>query len=311
LKVFHSINQFKSKAKTIVTHGTFDGVHIGHKKIIKRLLFSAKELNCKSLVLTFFPHPRMVLQKDSDVKLINTIEEKINLLAKTGLDNLVIHPFDQVFSRLTAEEFVKNVLVDSFNVKKIIIGHDHRFGRNRTADIDDLIAFSEVYGFEVEQIYAQEINEVAVSSTKIRNATLDGNIDLANNYLDYNYSFKGKIVKGKKLGRTIGFPTANFEIEDIYKLIQQNGVYVIQSKINETTIFGMMNIGFNPTVGVNAKTIEVCYFDFNDDLYVQLLTVTILHRLRSEQKFDSLDSLKQQFKSDQKAALDFIKTLEN
>lgn len=311
MKVFHSINQFKSKAKTIVTLGTFDGVHIGHKKIIERLLFSAKELNCESLVLTFFPHPRMVLQKDSDVRLLNTIEEKAYLLSKTGLDNLVIHPFDQAFSRLTAEEFVKNILVDCFNVKKIIIGHDHRFGRNRTADIDDLIAFSEVYGFEVEQISAQEINEVAVSSTKIRNAILDGNIDLANNYLDYNYSFKGKIVKGKQLGRTIGFPTANFEIEDIYKLIPQNGVYVVQSKINETTIFGMMNIGFNPTVGVNAKTIEVFYFDFNDDLYGQQITVTILHRLRSEQKFDSLDALKQQLKSDQKAALDFIKTLEN
>lgn len=311
MKVFHSINQFKSKAKTIVTLGTFDGVHIGHKKIIERLLFSAKELNCESLVLTFFPHPRMVLQKDSDVRLLNTIEEKADLLSKTGLDNLVIHPFDQAFSRLTAEEFVKNILVDCFNVKKIIIGHDHRFGRNRTADIDDLIAFSEVYGFEVEQISVQEINEVAVSSTKIRNAILDGNIDLANNYLDYNYSFKGKIVKGKQLGRTIGFPTANFEIEDNYKLIPQNGVYVVQSKINEKMIFGMMNIGFNPTVGENAKTIEVFYFDFNDDLYGQQITVSILHRLRSEQKFDSLDALKQQLKSDQIATLDFIKTLEN
>lgn len=310
MKVFQSINQFKSKAKTIVTLGTFDGVHIGHKKIIERLLLNAKELNCESLVLTFFPHPRMVLQKDSDVKLLNTIEEKTNLLSKTGLDNLVIHPFDQAFSRLTAEEFVKNVLVDSFNVKKIIIGHDHRFGRNRTADIDDLIAFSEVYGFEVEQISVQEINEVAVSSTKIRNAILNGNIDLANNYLDYNYSFKGKIVKGKQLGRTIAFPTANFEIEDNYKLIPQNGVYVVESLINERTIFGMMNIGFNPTVGENAKTIEVFYFDFNDDLYGQQITVSILHRLRSEQKFDSLDALKQQLKSDQMAALDFIKIQE-
>jgi riboflavin kinase/FMN adenylyltransferase len=311
LKVFHSINQFKSKLKTVVTLGTFDGVHIGHKKIIERLLLNAKELNCESLVLTFFPHPRMVLQKDSDVKLLNTIEEKTNLLSKTGLDNLVIHPFDQAFSRLTAEEFVKNILVDCFNIKKIIIGHDHRFGRNRTANIDDLIAFSKIYGFEVEQISVQEINDVAVSSTKIRNAILDGNIDLANKYLDYNYSFKGKIVKGKQLGRTIGFPTANFDIEDNYKLIPENGVYVVESLINENKIFGMMNIGFNPTVGENAKTIEVFYFDFNGDLYGQQITVSILHRLRSEQKFDSLDALKNQLKSDQNTSLDFIKTLEN
>jgi len=307
LKVFHSINQFKSKSKTVVTLGTFDGVHVGHKKIIERLLFNAKELNCESLVLTFFPHPRMVLQKDSDVRLLNTIEEKADLLSKTGLDNLVIHPFDQAFSRLTAEEFVKNILVDCFNVKKIIIGHDHRFGRNRTANIDDLITFSKIYGFEVEQISAQEINEIAVSSTKIRNAILDGNIDLANNYLDYNYFFKGKIVKGKQLGRTIGFPTANFIIEENYKLIPENGVYIVESLIDENRIFGMMNIGFNPTVGENSKTIEVYYFDFNDDLYGQQITVSILHRLRSEQKFDSLEALKNQLKSDQMTSLDFIK----
>ena len=307
MKVFHSINQFKSKSKTVVTLGTFDGVHVGHKKIIERLLFNAKELNCESLVLTFFPHPRMVLQKDADVKLLNTIEEKANLLSKTGLDNLVIHPFDQAFSRLTAEEFVKNILVDCFNITKIIIGHDHRFGRNRTANIDDLIAFSKIYGFEVEQISAQEINDVAVSSTKIRNAILDGNIYLANNYLDYNYSFKGKIVKGKQIGRTIGFPTANFEIDDSYKLIPKNGVYVVESLINQNRIFGMMNIGFNPTVGENAQTIEVYYFDFNGDLYGQQITVSILHRLRSEQKFDSLEALKNQLKSDQMDSLDFIK----
>jgi riboflavin kinase/FMN adenylyltransferase len=295
----------------VVTLGTFDGVHVGHKKIIERLLFNAKELNCESLVLTFFPHPRMVLQKDADVKLLNSIEEKAHLLSKTGLDNLVIHPFDQAFSRLTAEEFVKNILVDCFNVKKIIIGHDHRFGRNRTANIDDLIAFSKIYGFEVEQISAQEINDVAVSSTKIRNAILDGNIDLANNYLNYNYSFKGKIVKGKQIGRTIGFPTANFEIDDSYKLIPKNGVYVVESLIDQNRIFGMMNIGFNPTVGENAQTIEVYYFDFNGDLYEQQITVSILHRLRSEQKFDSLEALKNQLKSDQMAALDFIKKQDN
>ena len=311
MKVFHSINQFESKSKTIVTLGTFDGVHVGHKKIIERLLLSAKELKCESLVLTFFPHPRMVLQKDSDVKLLNTIEEKSDLLAKTGLDNLVIHPFDQAFSRLTAEEFVKNILVDAFNIKKIIIGHDHRFGRNRTANIDDLIAFSKIYDFEVEQISVQEINDVAVSSTKIRNAILNGNIELANTYLDYKYSFEGKIVKGKQLGRTIGFPTANFELENNYKLIPENGVYVIESQLNKKMFFGMMNIGFNPTVSGNAKTIEVYYFDFDGDLYNKKISVSILHRLRSEQKFDSLEALKKQLNLDKSASLDFIKTNKN
>ena len=311
MKVFHSINQFESKSKTIVTLGTFDGVHVGHKKIIERLLLSAKELKCESLVLTFFPHPRMVLQKDSDVKLLNTIEEKSDLLAKTGLDNLVIHPFDQAFSRLTAEEFVKNILVDAFNIKKIIIGHDHRFGRNRTANIDDLIAFSKIYDFEVEQISVQEINDVAVSSTKIRNAILNGNIELANTYLDYKYSFEGKIVKGKQLGRTIGFPTANFELENNYKLIPENGVYVIESQLNKKMFFGMMNIGFNPTVSGNAKTIEVYYFDFDGDLYNKKISVSILHRLRSEQKFDSLEALKKQLNLDKSASLDFIETNKN
>lgn len=311
MKVFHSINQFESKSKTIVTLGTFDGVHVGHKKIIERLLLSAKELNCESLVLTFFPHPRMVLQKDSDVKLLNTMEEKSDLLAKTGLDNLVIHPFDQAFSRLTAEEFVKNILVDAFNIKKIIIGHDHRFGRNRTANIDDLIAFSKIYDFEVEQISVQEINDVAVSSTKIRNAILDGNIELANKYLNYKYSFEGKIVKGKQLGRTIGFPTANFELENNYKLIPENGVYIVESQINQKMFFGMMNIGFNPTVSGNTKTIEVYYFDFDGDLYNKKISVSILHRLRSEQKFDSLEALKKQLNLDKSASLNFIKTNKN
>lgn len=311
MKVFHSINQFESKSKTIVTLGTFDGVHVGHKKIIERLLLNAKELNCESLVLTFFPHPRVVLQKDSDVKLLNTIEEKSDLLAKTGLDNLVIHPFDQAFSRLTAEEFVKDILVDAFNIKKIIIGHDHRFGRNRTANIDDLIAFSKIYDFEVEQISVQEINDVAVSSTKIRNAILDGNIELANKYLNYKYSFEGKIVKGKQLGRTIGFPTANFELENNYKLIPENGVYIVESQINQKMFFGMMNIGFNPTVSGNTKTIEVYYFDFDGDLYNKKISVSILHRLRSEQKFDSLEALKKQLNLDKSASLNFIKTNKN
>jgi len=306
LKIFHSIQDFKQGSKTIVTLGTFDGVHIGHKKIIERLIHNSEESNCETLLLTFFPHPRMVLQDQSEIKLLNTIDEKSLLLEKTGLNNLVIHPFDKAFSRLTAEEFVKNILVDVFNIKKIIIGHDHRFGRNRTANIDDLIVFGQLYDFEVEQISQQEVNEVAVSSTKIRNAILEGNIELANKYLGYDYFFTGKVVKGKQLGRTIGYPTANISIEENYKLIPAQGVYVVSSIIDGKTVFGMMNIGTNPTVGGTVQTIEINYFDLDKDLYDLKIAVSILSRIREEKKFESLEKLKQQLLQDKKSSLDFI-----
>jgi len=306
LKIFNSIQDFKTTSGTIVTLGTFDGVHIGHKKIIERLVQNTDE-KTESLVLTFFPHPRMVLQGDSEIKLLNTIEEKAFLLEKNGLDNLVIHPFDQAFSRLTAEEFVKNILVDIFNIKKIIIGHDHRFGRNRTANIEDLIVFGREYNFEVEQISPQEIDEVSVSSTKIRNSLLDGNVQLANNYLGYNYFLTGTVVKGKQLGRTIGFPTANLSIKENYKLIPLNGVYVVSSIINDKTVYGMMNIGFNPTVNGENQTIEIHYFDFDEDLYDKEIKVSILNRIRSEQKFESVLKLKEQLAQDRITSLEFIK----
>lgn len=307
MKIFNSIQDFKTTSGTIVTLGTFDGVHIGHRKIIERLVQNT-DPTTESLVLTFFPHPRMVLQGDSEIKLLNTIDEKAFLLEENGLDNLVIHPFDQAFSRLTAEEFVKNILVDIFNIKKIIIGHDHRFGRNRTANIDDLIVFGKEYNFEVEQISAQEIDEVSVSSTKIRNSLLDGNIQLANNYLGYNYFLTGTVVKGKQLGRTIGFPTANLSIKESYKLIPQNGVYVVRSIINDKTVYGMMNIGFNPTVNGQNQAIEVHFFDFDEDLYGKELRVSILNRIRSEQKFESVLKLKEQLAQDKITSLEFIKS---
>lgn len=306
MKIFNSIQDFKTTSGTIVTLGTFDGVHIGHRKIIERLVQNT-DPTTESLVLTFFPHPRMVLQGDSEIKLLNTIDEKASLLEENGLDNLVIHPFDQAFSRLTAEEFVKNILVDIFNIKKIIIGHDHRFGRNRTANIEDLIVFGKEYNFEVEQISPQEIDEVSVSSTKIRNSLLDGNIQLANNYLGYNYFLSGTVVKGKQLGRTIGFPTANLSIKESYKLIPQNGVYIVRSTINGKTVYGMMNIGFNPTVNGQHQTIEVHYLDFDEDLYGKELRVSILSRIRPEQKFESVLKLKEQLAQDKTTSLEFIK----
>lgn len=306
MKIFNSIHDFKSAKKTILTLGTFDGVHVGHQKIIQKLIQNASDYNCESLILTFFPHPRMVLQESSEIKLLNTIDEKSILLEKMGLDNLVIHPFDKEFSRLTAEEFVKTILVDALNIRKIIIGYDHRFGRNRSANIDDLIVYGKQYNFEVEQISAQEINAVSISSTKIRNAILEGNMTLANDYLGYNYVLNGTVIKGKQLGRTIGFPTANLKIEEDYKLIPKNGVYIVKSTISQKTVFGIMNIGTNPTVNGENLSIEVHFIDFDTDLYNSKIEISILERIRDEQKFDSIELLKLQIQNDKDFALSYL-----
>lgn len=302
MKVFNSIQSFKCDKKTIATIGTFDGVHIGHRKILDKLIASAKDSNYESLLLTFFPHPRMIVQPEADIKLLNTIDEKKELLEEIGLDNLIIHPFDLEFSNLEAEEFVKSVLVDRFNIHKIIIGYDHRFGKNRSADINDLIQFGEKYNFEVEQIQVKELNDVSISSTKIRKALAEGNIKLANSYLGYNYTLGGKVVLGKQLGRTIGYPTANIQIEESYKLIPKIGVYAVYALINGQRISGMMNIGFNPTVEGTKLTVEINLFDFNEDIYDQFLKIEIVQRLRDEKKFDSLQDLKNQLAQDEVAA---------
>lgn len=289
--------------------GTFDGVHVGHRKILERITQNTENGEYESLVLTFFPHPRMVLKGDSDVKLLNTLSEKMDLLEKLGIQNLVIHPFDETFSRLSAEEFVKTVLVEQFHIQKIIIGHDHRFGSNRTANIDDLIAFGKQYGFEVEQISAQEIKDVSVSSTKIRNALTEGDMYLANEYLGYDYFLTGTVARGKQLGRTIGFPTANLKIEEEYKLIPKNGVYIVKSTINEKLVYGMMNIGFNPTVGGQTQSIEIHFLNFDEDIYDLEITVSLLQYVREEQKFDSVTLLKEQLENDKKTTLDFTNKL--
>jgi riboflavin kinase/FMN adenylyltransferase len=286
-------------------------VHIGHRKILERVAQNTENGKYESLVLTFFPHPRMVLQGESEVKLLNTLSEKIDLLKKIGVQNLVIHPFDKTFSRLTAEEFVKTVLIDQFDIKKIIIGYDHRFGRNRTANIDDLITFGKQHDFEVEQISVQEIDAVSISSTKIRNALMEGNMALANEYLGYEYFLTGTIVRGKQLGRTIDFPTANLQMEENYKLIPRNGVYVVKSAINQKTVFGMMNIGFNPSVAGENLAIEIHFFDFDEDLYDQKLSVSLLEYLRPEQKFESVAFLKQQLEKDRNTSLAHINMLKH
>jgi riboflavin kinase/FMN adenylyltransferase len=311
LNIFHSITEFHSDKKTIVTLGTFDGVHLGHAAILKKLTQNTQNGAFESTVLTFFPHPRMVLQGKSDLKLLNTINEKIELLEKIGIDNLIIHPFDEKFAELSAEAFVSTVLVDQLRVQKIIIGYDHRFGKNRTANIDDLISFGAQYGFEVEQISAQEIDEISISSTKIRTALEEGDIQLANDYLGYSYFLSGTVVKGKQLGRTIGFPTANIALDEEYKLVPQNGVYVVQAEIDGNFIFGMMNIGFNPTVQGKQKTIEAHFFDFEADIYNRKIQVAILQRIRSEKKFETIELLTKQLEEDRSFSRNYLQNLEN
>lgn len=293
---------------TVLTIGTFDGVHIGHQKIIKRLVEVANNKGLQPSLLTFFPHPRMVLQKDANIKLINTISEKELLLKRFGITNLVVKKFTKDFSRLTAEAFVEDILVDQLKAKHVIIGYDHHFGRNRNANINDLRQFGEQFDFDVEEISMQDINDVAISSTKIRAALNDGDIKTANTYLGYNFMLTGTIVKGKGIGKTINYPTANLKIEETYKLIPKQGVYIVQAIIDNVLEFGMMNIGINPTVSGTDQSIEIHFFNLNKSLYDKKLSVQLLHRLRDEQKFDSLDLLKRQLEIDNHNASEFLKT---
>ena len=309
LRIFNSINDFTATKKTIVTLGTFDGVHIGHNAILDKICKAAQQENLESVILTFFPHPRLIVSNNYDIKLLNTIEEKAILLEKKGIQNFIVHPFDKTFSELSPREFVTQVLVDKLNIQKIIIGHDHKFGKDRAADFNDLINFGKEFGFEVEEISAQQINEVSVSSTRIRNALLEGNVSLAKDYLGYPYVLTGNVVKGNQLGRTINFPTANIEIPEEYKLIPKNGVYVVTINVSNQTFFGMMNIGVKPTLGENKRSIEVHLLDFDADIYNQKIQVHILERLRDEQKFESFEALKLQLEVDKQNTIEYFENL--
>jgi len=307
LKIIQTISNFNSLEKTVVTIGTFDGIHIGHQKILKDLIETAKKENKKSVLLTFFPHPRMVLQKEVTIQLLNTIEEKSSLLEKMGLDYLIIHPFSKEFSRLTALDFVRDILVNQLNTSRLIIGYDHHFGKNREGNIHQLKEYSSLYDFNVEEIPAQDIDNVSVSSTKIRNALQEGSLKTANNYLGYNYMLNGTVVNGKSLGGKIGFPTANLEVNETYKLIPKTGVYIIKTVIDSVLFYGMMNIGFRPTVSGKDQTIEAHLFNFNKDLYGKNLRLELLYFLRKEKKFDSIDDLIVQLKLDKENSIAYLK----
>lgn len=308
--VTKNLKNAKSKEPSILTLGTFDGVHKGHKKIIKRLINESKKSNLKSLILTFFPHPRNVINSNSKVKSISTLEEKTEIFSKLGVQELIIQDFNKSFSNITAEEFIE-LLVNNLNLKKIIVGYNHKFGKNRSADINSLKNYGSKYSFEVIEIEAFEIEDIKISSTKIRNSIESGEIDKCNSFLGYNFNIKGKVVKGKSIGKVIGFPTANIVLEEDYKIIPKNGVYLIKSIIENEKLYGMMNIGFNPTFGINKKTIEVNLFNYNKDLYGATLKVELIKFIRDEIKFSDVKELQYQLKSDRENCIDYINSTYN
>ncbi len=306
MRIFDNLKSYSSEKESILTIGTFDGVHIGHNKILKRLIQDSKKNNLSSLVMTFFPHPRMILNKSHEIKMIDTIDEKINLLEKAGLDNLIIHPFDNNFSKIRAKEFVEEILVKKLKIKEIIIGYDHKFGKDREASVEDLKKFGKDYMFTVKEIPAQEIDSIAISSTKIRNAILNGEIEKCNKFLGRNFILTGKVIYGDGLGKKIDFPTANIEIKETYKIIPKNGVYLVKTKINSNTYFGMMNIGIRPTVGGTNKSLEIHFFNFKDNIYGKNVSIEIIKKIRNEEKFSSIDQLKIQLKKDEQFCLKLI-----
>ena len=299
MKIIHNIENYRAEKPSIITIGTFDGLHIGHKKIISDLVNISKKEKLVSILLTFFPHPRMILH-DHNVEMIDTIEEKQNLLKNLGLNFLVIHPFSNDFSKLSPIDFIRDILVNKFNISKIIVGYDHRFGRNREADIFDLKNFGETYNFSVDVIPAQEIKNISVSSTKIRSAILKGDFNIVNKYLGRKFKLTGKVVKGKSIGRTLGFPTANLKIDENYKIRPAKGVYFIKCLIDSKIFFGMMNYGKRPTLEGKENSIEIHFFSLNKDLYGLKLVVEIIQKIRSEKKFNSIENLKKQLILDQK-----------
>lgn len=303
------LENYNSKSHSVITIGTFDGVHIGHRKIINQLTTISSTDNLVSILLSFFPHPKMVLQSNNEIKLINTINEKQDLLNTLNLDFLIIKEFTKEFSRLSALEFVRDILVNKLNAKHIIIGYDHHFGRNRTANIQQLREFGELYDFTVTEILAQDIDNIAISSTKIRKALNNGDIKLANNYLGYNYFFNGTVIHGNNIGKTISFPTANIKIDESYKLVPKNGVYIVKSLIDKKCVFGMMNIGTNPTFNRKNQSIEIHFLDFNKNIYNQSLSVEMITRIRSEKKFSSIEDLKKQLELDKVTTLSYINSL--
>lgn len=307
MKVIDHLDAFEKPDFAVVTIGTFDGVHIGHQTILKRLVTEAKSNNGKSILITFWPHPRFILNKDADkLKLLTTFDEKVSMVKGLGVDYILKIAFTPEFSNLSADEFVQQILVDKVGTKRLFIGYDHHFGNNREGNIHFLQDNASKYGFSVNEISKQEIDHIGVSSTKIRAALESGEIHLANSLLGRNYSISGKVVSGNKAGRTLGFPTANIEIPETYKLQPADGAYAIKAFINEQEYLGMLNIGFKPTVDGSKRTIEAHLFNFDEDIYGQEMVVEFVRGLRKEMKFKNLDALKDQLGKDKETALSIL-----
>ncbi len=306
MKIYEDINALPKFENAVITIGSFDGVHKGHFYIINQLIQEAKRINGTPIVITFFPHPKKIVGDDNrPVLLLNTLEEKSALLKNAGIEHLVVVPFTKVFSELSAEEYITNFLVSSFHPKIIVTGYDHRFGNNRTGDIKLLEHFSNQYNYVVKEIPEHILQEITISSTTIRNKIAAGEIESANELLGYSYFFSGKVVEGNKIGRTISFPTANLKVDYDNKLIPPTGVYAVTIEIenNVELYYGMMNIGYRPTIGGIEKIIEVNIFDFEELIYNQTLKIAVIKKLRTEEKFDGIDQLKNQLSIDKENAL--------
>ena len=304
MQIHEGLADFPSIPNAVVTSGTFDGVHVGHQKILSRLNELAKKNKGETVLLTYWPHPRLVLYpKEHHLRLLSTFDEKVSLLRDFGIDHLIVLPFTPEFSQMSSVDFIQQILVDKIQTKCLVIGYDHKFGKNREGSFDYLQAHSEELGFAIEEISRQDVDDMGVSSSKIRIALESGDLPTATSYLGRPYSLTGEVVIGQQIGRSIGFPTANIQVKDDYKLLPKNGVYAVTVQVEDQQYKGMLNLGNRPTVSGEQKTIEVHLFDFAGDLYHKSLSVNFIQFLREEKKFADLSALKDQLILDQEKAL--------
>ena len=306
MQIHKGVAAFEKLPNAIVTTGTFDGLHVGHKQILNKLIELGNQSGLATVVVTFFPHPRIVLFPDQELKLINNIDENIKLFKNSGIDHLIIQPFDKQFSRITSLDYIRDILIQKIGLTELVIGHNHHFGRNREGSVNNLEEFADLYDFKIHEVNSYKMKDKEVSSTKIRNAIFNGDIKLANHYLGYNFQFSGLVVKGKGVGHTIGFPTANMKIENKNKIIPLKGVYSVLVYHNQEQFQGMLNIGTNPTFSNKTVSIEVNIFDFNKQIYDEYLTVEFIDRIRNEKKFQNIDQLKKQLSEDKIFALNTL-----
>ena len=304
MKIYHQLADFHPPRYSVVTSGTFDGVHLGHQKILGRLKELAERKQGETVLLTYWPHPRLILQpEDNSLRLLTTLTEKVKLLEELGVDHLIILPFTKELSQMSSEEFIREILVDKIQTKTLVIGYDHKFGKNREGSFEYLKSHSHLFGFDMEEISRQDVDDLAVSSTKIRTALAQGDISTASKYLGRPYFLSGQVVKGQQIGRSIGFPTANIHVVDNYKLLPRDGAYAVYAEVGANRCKAILNIGDRPTVDGKKKTIEAHLIDFDGDVYGQELSIHFQEFLREEERFENLDALKNQLVIDRERAI--------